>query len=75
MAFGRLYSLYVAKARKKGRTEAEVLALIAWLTGYDEEDLRRICDSNTTVREFFAQALRLNPARNQITGSICGVRV
>ncbi len=32
--FASVYPLYVAKAEKKGRTNAEVDQVIAWLTGY-----------------------------------------
>ena len=31
MPFSRLYPLYVAKAEKKGRSEAEVKEIICWL--------------------------------------------
>lgn len=34
MSFASIYSLYIAKAEKKGRTKTEVDAIIRWLTGY-----------------------------------------
>lgn len=34
MKVSRVYPLLVAKAERKGRTKAEVDAVIAWLTGY-----------------------------------------
>ena len=34
-----VYPHYVAKAEKKGRTKDEVDEIIAWLTGYDGEQL------------------------------------
>ena len=34
-----VYPHYVAKAEKKGRTQAEVDAIIRWLTGYSAEAL------------------------------------
>jgi len=36
LPFASVYPAYVAKAERKGRTRAEVDAVIAWLTGYDE---------------------------------------
>jgi hypothetical protein len=38
-SFASVYPLYVAKAEKKGRTKAEVDAIISWLTGYSHRDL------------------------------------
>jgi hypothetical protein len=40
-SFASVYPHYVAKAEKKGRTKAEVDAIIHWLTGYGPEALRR----------------------------------
>jgi hypothetical protein len=34
-----VYPYYVAKAEKKGRTKAEVDAIICWLTGYTQRQL------------------------------------
>lgn len=75
MSFGSVYPLYVAKAERKGRTQAEVDAIITWLTGYDTVDLKRINQDGVDFETFFDQAPRLNPARKAITGVICGVRV
>ncbi|WP_340538944.1 DUF2200 domain-containing protein [Nocardioides sp. GXZ039] len=69
-----VYPHYVAKAEKKGRTEAEVREVITWLTGYDDAALTRHLESETTFADFFAGA-RLNPAASKITGSICGYKV
>ncbi|HAL72543.1 MAG TPA: hypothetical protein DCP71_12310 [Verrucomicrobiales bacterium] len=35
--FADVYPHYVAKAEKKGRTEAKVDAIIGWLTGYSQQ--------------------------------------
>lgn len=70
-----VYPHYVAKAAKKGRTEAEVVEIICWLTGHSQETLRGELAKNTPFADFFGQAPRLNPARSLITGSICGHRV
>ncbi|CAN5459655.1 DUF2200 domain-containing protein [soil metagenome] len=70
-----VYPLYVAKAEKKGRTKAEVDAIICWLTGHSQQTLDQQLAQNTSFEDFFAQAPRLNPARSLITGTVCGVRV
>ncbi|GAB3602693.1 DUF2200 domain-containing protein [Microbacterium aureliae] len=74
MAFASVYPLYVTKAERKGRTRDEVDEIIRWLTGFDDDDLRRHLDEHTTLEDFFADA-RLNPHAALITGVVCGVRV
>ena len=69
-----VYPHYVAKVEKKGRTQAELDEVIEWLTGFDEIELRRHLDEETTFEDFFAAA-RLNPLASSITGSVCGIRV
>jgi len=70
-----VYPHYVTKAEKKGRTRAEVDEIIRWLTGHSQATLDGELEKKTTFEDFFAQAPRMNPARSQITGTICGVRV
>ncbi len=74
MSFASVYPHYIAKAEKKGRTKAEVDALIEWLTGYDAIALQKHLDHNTTFEDFFAQA-HLHPNAHKITGVICGYRI
>lgn len=74
-SFASVYPHYVAKAEKKGRTKAEVDAIIRWLTGYSEQELRDHITAKTDFSGFFAQATAINPDRALITGSVCGVRV
>ena len=74
-SFASVYPHYVAKAEKKGRTRAEVDEIIRWLTGYDSGELQAQLDRQTDFETFFANAPRLNPARANITGVVCGVRV
>jgi hypothetical protein len=69
-----VYPHYVAKVEKKGRTQAELDEVIEWLTGFDETELRRHLDEETTFEDFFAAA-RLNPQASSITGTVCGIRV
>ncbi len=75
MSFASVYPLYVAKAERKGRTKAEVDEIILWLTGHTQESLDAQLTAGTNFEDFFAQAPNLNPARAQITGVVCGVRV
>lgn len=70
-----VYPHYVAKAEKKGRTKAEVDEIIRWLTGYSQISLDVLLENGTTFEDFFTRAPKLNPARAQITGVICGIRV
>lgn len=73
--FASVYPLYVAKAERKGRSRAEVDEIIRWLTGLDQAGLERQLAAGTDFQTFFAQAPRLNPARGEIKGLVCGVRV
>lgn len=70
-----VYPHYVAKAERKGRTRTEVDELICWLTGYTPDELAAQLEAETTFRDFFAHAPAPNPARELITGVVCGVRV
>ncbi|MGB9373770.1 MAG: DUF2200 domain-containing protein [Jiangellales bacterium] len=69
-----VYPLYVTKLERKGRTQAELDEVIAWLTGFDESALQAHLAAGTTFEEFFAAA-DLNPNASLITGAVCGVRV
>lgn len=75
MSFGKIYSLLVSKAEKKGRTQAEVDKIICWLTGYRPEEITDAIQSAVCYGDFFRNAPQPNPARRQIKGVICGVRV
>lgn len=71
MKVSRIYPLLIAKAQRKGRTQEEVDQIIFWLTGYDMKTV----DQNMTYEEFFHFAPAFNPAAEQISGTVCGVRV
>lgn len=75
MAFASVYPHLVNKAEKKGRTKAEVDAVIFWLTGYNEQTLQQHLDARTDYETFFAQAPQLNPNATKVTGVICGYRI
>ena len=74
-SFASVYPLYVAKAERKGRTRAEVDRIILWLTGFSQEQFDSQLADRTDFETFFAQAPALHPARAEIRGVICGVRV
>jgi len=73
--FASIYPLYITKAEKKGRTKAEVDAIIFWLTGYNKKSLQQQIDKNSDLKNFFAQAPQINSNVSKITGVICGYRV
>ena len=70
-----VYPFYVAKAERKGRTKAEVDAIICWLTGYTQRQLDGQLKKQKDFETFFREAPKPNRARKLITGVICGVRV
>ncbi len=75
MSFASVYPMYIQKAEKKGRTKAEVDAIIFWLTGYTKQTLQQQIDKKNDFETFFAQAPQLNSNVSKITGVICGYRV
>ena len=75
MAFSKLYSLYVQKAEKKNRTEAEVVHIICWLTGYSCEGLAKQMRGSNDLATFFAEAPQINANASLVTGVVCGVRI
>ncbi len=75
MKISGVYPLYIQKARRKGRTKAEVDTVIQWLTGYDEHGLQSQIDRDVDFETFFAEAPQINTNASKITGVICGVRV
>lgn len=75
MPFASVYPAYVAKAEKKGRTQAEVDQVILWLTGYTAAGFRKQLDTKASMEAFFAESPAYNPHSDLITGVVCGVRV
>jgi hypothetical protein len=73
--FASVYPLYVQKVEKKGRTKADVDAIIFWLTGYNKQTLQQQIDKKSDFETFFAQAPQINSNVSKITGVICGYRV
>ena len=75
ISFAGVYPHYVAKAEKKGRNKTEVDEVIRWLTGYSQQGLEEAIADGRDFEGFFAQAPAMNPARSEIKGVVCGVRV
>jgi hypothetical protein len=57
MPFASVYPLYIRKVEKKGRTKAEVDAVIFWLTGI----MTKHCDSRSTGRVILEPFLLKHP--------------
>lgn len=75
MSAAKVYAALLAKAERKGRTKAEVDEIIHWLTGYDATALAAHLAADIDYESFFTRAPALNPARSDIRGLICGVRI
>ena len=74
MKFSSVYPHYVTKVEKKGRTKEELLLVIEWLTGFDEEKLNELIEQKVTFKTFFEKA-DINPNAELIKGVICGYRI
>ena len=74
MTFATVYPHYINKVERKGKTKAELLQVIEWLTGFDEDTLNEQIAENVTFETFFERAT-LHPNSHLITGAICGYRV
>jgi hypothetical protein len=73
--FARVYPLYVQKAERKQRTQAEVDQIICWLTGYTPQGLQQQLSRKNDFETFFAEAPALHPDVSLIKGVVCGVRI
>ena len=74
MPVANVYVHYVNKVERKDRTEAELIKVITWLTGFDSKTLKSHLKKHTTFKEFF-KAAKIHPNAKLITGSICGVKI
>ena len=74
LSFTSIYPLYLKKIEKKGRTVKELNKIIEWLTGFNESQLKKMLNKETTFKEFFENAI-INPKAHLITGVICGYRI
>ncbi|SHE55565.1 hypothetical protein SAMN05444339_101709 [Loktanella atrilutea] len=74
LRYAKVYPMYLAKVRRKGRTQEELDTVIRWLTGLDQAALDVLSQADATFATLFAQASPPAEAE-RITGVICGVRV
>ncbi len=75
MNFAKVYPCLIAKAERKGRTRDEVFEVTQWLMGYTREELEALLQSDATYGDFIDHAPAKNPARMNIKGRICGIKV
>lgn len=75
MRFSKVYPLLVNKAVRKARTQEEVDEVICWLTGYSQDEISNLADTDIPYGDFFRNAPHLNESRKLITGKVCGVSV
>ena len=75
MKFAKVFPLLIAKAKRKGRTQDEVFEVTKWLLGYTKEELEAMLGSEATYGDFIDNAPMKNPARTNIKGRICGIKV
>lgn len=70
--FASIYPHYVTKVERKGRSVAELHEVITWLTGYDDEGIRRVIDDGVTMQVFFDGPRRSTRTRNSSPASSAG---
>ena len=61
MKLQKVYPLLVAKAEKKGRSRGEVDAAACWLTGYSQEQLAALLESDIAYGDSSARRQRPIP--------------
>ena len=74
LTFASVYPHYVTKIEKKARTKEELHQVIEWLTGFNEQKLKKLIEEKASFEMFFKKAT-LNQNAPLITGVICGYKV
>jgi len=74
ITFASVYPHYIKKVESKGRTVDELHEVIAWLTGFDVEQLQQFVQEQIKFQVFFERA-NLNPNAHLIKGTICGYKI
>jgi hypothetical protein len=75
VSVAKIYPLWSTKVERKGRSREELDQVICWLTGHHPTSLAAALDAGLSLERFFAEAPRMNPLRDRVTGVICGVRI
>ena len=58
MSFESIYALYIQKAIRKSRTKEEVDQIIFWLTGHNEETLKKVLEDKIILQDFLIKHLK-----------------
>lgn len=74
MNFGSIYTHYLSRIEKHGRTKEELDQVISWLTGYNQNTLESFIDGNGTFGDFFKGA-KIHQNAHLIKGLVCGYRI
>ncbi len=74
MTFASVYPHYVTKIQRKGRTIDELLQVIEWLTGFNQQKIHELIEEKVTFETFF-ERVKLNPNAELIKGTICGYKI
>ena len=74
LTFAAIYPHYIAKVERKNRSKEELHKVIEWLTGFKEQDLKKLIEREVTFETFFSEA-KLNPNAHLIKGVICGYQI
>ncbi|MFD1394118.1 DUF2200 family protein [Lacticaseibacillus jixianensis] len=73
MKIAQIYQLYLQKVTRKGRSQAELDAVLGWLTNLPAAALHTLAPAETV--QAFCGRVQWPQAAAQITGVVCGVRV
>ena len=74
MNFGSIYTHYLDRIKKNGRTKDELDKVILWLTGYDQNKLESFISGTGTFGDFF-QGAKMHHNAHMIKGVVCGYRI
>ena len=75
MKLQKVYPLLWPRRRKRAVPGERWTRPACWLTGYSQEQLAALLESDIAYGDFFRQAPAPHPNRGLITGSVCGVKV
>ncbi len=75
MKFSLIYDLLAKKLERKNHTKEELNKIIEWLTGYNENEIFQMINSDIDYKTFFDKAPQINDKYLLIKGSICGYKL
>ncbi len=70
-----IYEAYVNKVARKEQDVSLITPIMAWLTGYSEDEIIKAFETDITLGVFLDECPELNPNASLIKGVICGIRV